>query len=213
MPNGGKRIRMIEDYLRKYIPEPFIPYVSTLFIKYPVKFKIVPPRKTKLGDYRYLGPNSKPQITVNGDLNPYSFLITTIHEFAHLVTFEKHGMKVQAHGTEWKEIFKSMLLPVIDTKELPKDIEQALLVSLTNVKASSCSDMNLSRTLAKYNNQLKDEIHLEQIPKNSNFVLNGRTFKKGVLRRTRFMCEEVTSGKNYLINALAAVQLLEIDGK
>ena len=59
------------------------------------------------------------KITVNGDLNPYSFLITTIHEFAHLVTFEEYQGRVKPHGKEWQLTYSKMLYPVIEDGGLP----------------------------------------------------------------------------------------------
>ena len=88
-----------QNILKKYLPKEFVVYVSDLIIHSNVKFKIVAPRSTKLGDFRASSKNDgKPQITINGDLNPYSFLITTLHELAHLKTFHSYGAGVNPHG-------------------------------------------------------------------------------------------------------------------
>jgi hypothetical protein len=174
-----------------------------------VKFKIVPPRKTKLGDFSVGLGREKPQITINGDLNPYSFLITTLHEFAHFHTYQKYGNRVNPHGEEWKSNFRKLLVPVINSGKLPKDIEITLVNSLINLKASSCTDQKLSRVLKKYD-EIKEGFQiLETLNKNSIFVLNGRQFIKGELRRKRFLCQESISKKMYLVNALAEVQPIE----
>jgi hypothetical protein len=195
----------VTEAFKKFIPEPFVSDVVGLFLQYPVRFRIVRGRKTKLGDFRAGINGEKHQISVNGDLNAYSFLITTLHEFAHLITFNNHGRFVQPHGEEWKNAFRTLLIPIIDSKQLPSDIESALMVSLTNTKASSCSDHQLSRVLHSYD-QPKDGIKLlENLPKNSTFILNGRQFIKGPLRRKRYICEEINSKKSFLVNALAQV--------
>lgn len=195
--------------LSRYIPEAFIPYVTDLLLRFPVKFKIVKPRKTKLGDFRMSRNGEKPQITVNGDLNPYSFLVTTIHEFAHLVTFQEHGPGVAPHGKEWKATYSELLAPVIESGELPETLENALRKSVRKVKASSCTDQQLHRVLLTFNSHQDDLQTLESLEKNSIFALNGRTFQKGELRRTRFLCTEVKTRRTYLVNALAHVQALE----
>lgn len=195
-----------ESILTKYLPVDFVDMVVDLLLTHPVIFKVVKPRKTKLGDFRAKAKNEKPQITINGDLNPYSFLITTIHEFAHLINFNVNGPYVGAHGKEWKSIYSKLILPVIESKKLPVDVEAALLNSLINVKASSCSDVNLNRTLIKYNNTQDDHVTLETINKNSTFALNGRVFRKGNLRRTRYYCIDIKSNKAYLVNGLAHVK-------
>jgi SprT protein len=198
-----------ESILTKYLPFEYIDMVVDLLLKYPVTFKVVKPRKTKLGDFRANVKREKPQITINGNLNPYSFLITTLHEFAHLINFNVNGPFVGAHGKEWKEIYSELILPVIDLKKLPLDVESALLKSLVNVKASSCSDTNLNRTLIKYDKIEENQATLETINKNSIFVLNGKTFRKGNLRRTRYYCVEIKSNKAYLVNGLAHVKELK----
>ena len=97
-----KKSQLIQ-VLDKYLPEGCAPPVVDLLVENPVHFKIVKPRKTKLGDFRYF--NGKMMITVNGDLNQYEFLVTTLHEIAHLQTHVKFGRKVAPHGREWKMSF------------------------------------------------------------------------------------------------------------
>ena len=201
------KLSNFSDTLSRFTPREFIPYLSKLILEARVKFKIVPGRKTKLGDFRYSDLSSKPTITVNGDLNPYSFLITSLHEIAHLNTFRKHGNTVQAHGIEWKNAFRELLEPVLTSKSLPEDIEKALWKSFVNTKASSCSDLALSRVLKKYDLE-NDKIHLESLAKNTIFALNKKEFRKGDLRRSRYVCIEISSGKQFLVHALANVRLI-----
>jgi hypothetical protein len=195
----------VADALRKYLPEAFITYIVSLFQASNVRFKIVPGRATKLGDFRAGMNGEKHTITVNGDLNPYSFLITTVHEFAHLHTFNTFGNRVSPHGNEWKSAYRQLLLPLIDSPELPEDIRKALMNSLVRTKASSCSDHGLSRVLLNYDKPKEGVIILEHLPKNSTFVLNGKQFVKGDLRRKRYICQEVKSKRSDLVNSLAQV--------
>lgn len=191
--------------LGKYLPEEFVDGVVRLLLTHPVSFRIVKPRKTKLGDFRAGIQGARHQITINGNLNTYAFLITTLHEFAHLITFEKYGRRVAAHGDEWKHEYRTLMFPVIQTGHLPKDIEHALLNSLVNVKAASCSDQKLQRVLLQYDASADDLIPLEALQKNCTFALNGKTFVKGKLRRTRYLCTEVQTNRLYLVSALARV--------
>ena len=91
-----------ETTLARYLPDGSVPYVVHLLKTYPVRFRIVRPRKSKLGDFRVREGEDLPEITVNGDLNPYSFLITTVHEFAHLKTWMEYRFSAAPHGKEWK---------------------------------------------------------------------------------------------------------------
>lgn len=199
----------VAEAFKKYIPEAFIDIVVDLFIQSSVKFKIVGGRKTKLGDFRSGISGEKHQITINGDLNPYAFLITTLHEFAHLNTFNIYQNKVNPHGEEWKIEYRKLLLPTIESGNLPQDIQKALINSLISTKASSCSDHQLSRVLHTYDKPIEGVEILERLPKNSTFAIDGRHFVKGELRRKRYICQEVKTKKSYLVNALAKVNPIE----
>ena len=205
MSKKKEKYRMV---LSKYLPANFIEIVVELLVKHPVKFRVAKPRKTKLGDFR-ANRDGLHQITVNGDLNPYSFLITTIHEFAHLVTFEEYKGRVKPHGKEWQLTYSKMIYPVIESGNLPKDVSDVLLNSLINVKASSCTDQNLSRVLIKYDKPIQGLILLEELPSKSVFNLSGKNFTKGNLRRTRYVCVDNSNNKRYLISALAQVKKIE----
>lgn len=189
--------------LRKYAPIEFVGYLVDCILDAKVRFKIVARRKTKLGDFRLNAFESKPVITVNGDLNPYSFLITALHELAHLDTFRAHGHTVEPHGKEWKMFFAKRLKPILESKKLPLPLQEALEKSILKIKASSCSDIQLSRVLKTYDEH--QETFLEQLPFQAEFILKDKRFIKGELRRTRYLCTEKSSKRIYLIHALAPI--------
>lgn len=209
----GKQIvksrEAVRDTFCRHVPEDFVDYLMNLFFQANVRFSIVKSRATKLGDFRAGLQGEKHKITVNGDLNKFSFLITSLHELAHLNTFNSFGRAVMPHGEEWKTAFKKLLLPIIDSKKLPQDIENALVNSLVNMKASSCTDHQLSRVLLKYDKKPQGMAILEELPINSVFSLNGRDFVKGPLRRKRYVCQEVRSKRSYLVSSLAQVSPIE----
>ena len=198
----------LKENLSEYIPQAFVPYVNDLLCSTKVLFRIVPPRKTKLGDFRKpLNGKSIPQITVNNNLNPYAFLITTLHEIAHLHTYLRYGHSVKPHGKEWKYEFQQVLLPLISAQKFPETLKLCLKNTIINTKASSFSDIPLNRALREFDRDKKG-CHLEKIELGKHFTLNKKMFKKGKLRRTRYLCTEVSSGKAYLIHALAEVNYM-----
>jgi hypothetical protein len=159
-----------------------------------------------LGDYRHRTQQQNHRISVNGSLNPYAFLITLLHELAHLLTFEQYGNKVNAHGTEWKKVYGELLHQFVVKKVFPADIEKELLQSLKNPAASSCAEDKLLRTLRKYNNQTGGEFLIEELPAGAVFsIRDGRIFKKGEKLRKRFKCIEVATGKLYLFSPVYEV--------
>ena len=122
-----------------------------LLDKHPCYLKIVNNRKTKHGDFRKT-PDGTYQITINYGLNPYRFLLTLIHEIAHLVTYKKHN-KVKPHGIEWKLNFQHLMLPFLKPEIIPNDLMPLLANYLKNPKASTDADVNLSLALKKYDNR------------------------------------------------------------
>lgn len=204
-----KKRNHFSSILSKYLPDVFVSFVAELLLQNKVRFKIVAPRSTKLGDFRPGNSERLPQITVNGNLNPYSFLITTLHEFAHFKTFEKYSNNVNPHGIEWKNEFKILLEPIVSNPQFPQDLKRVISKSLNNLKASSCSDIHLSRELAKFDSEGDDFELLENLEHGSFFLLQKKIFYKGELRRKRFLCTEIQSQKKYLVNAIAKVKQIE----
>ena len=125
--------------------------VMDVIDRYPCHLKIVNKRSTKHGDFkRYV--DGKVQITINNDLNPYRFLLTLMHEFAHLVTFEEYK-RVKPHGLEWKNNFKLLMLPFLKPKIFPDELLSELASYLMNPKASSDGSVNLSLAFRKFDVQ------------------------------------------------------------
>jgi hypothetical protein len=199
----------IAEALKKFVPDEAIPYLIELMFAHHVNFKVTKPRATKHGDFRPKHNGKPHRITVNGDLNPYAFLITAIHEFAHLTTYEHFGRHVKSHGREWKNEFRKMLIPIIELKILPHNVETALSRSLHNLKASTCTDVGLYRALKEYDHSDDNLVLLEQLKKDEKFRLGKRIFKRGELRRTRFLCEEIPTQKKFLVSGLAEVEKYE----
>lgn len=196
--------------LSKYIPIEAAPIISQWINDTGCRFKVTRSRSTKLGDYRAPFRGSPHQITVNHDLNPYSFLITTIHEFAHLKTFQDHTNKVKPHGVEWKMNFKNLMAPFLKLNIFPSDIIIAISTYMDNPAASSCTDLNLYRVLKQYDTKVIDALHIEDLEQNTIFSLkNGRTFQKGEKLRKRYKCIELASNKVYLFHPLAEVYLVK----
>src|SRR5215218_5990720 len=126
--------------LQHFLPPNTYAAVIGYLHQYKVHLTIARERRSILGDYRHRTPHQAHRISVNGNLNSYAFLITLLHELAHLLTFEKWGNRVQSHGQEWKQIFGQLLAQFIQHKTFPADIETALLKSISNPAASSCAD-------------------------------------------------------------------------
>ena len=139
---------MVET-LKKYIPERAAPPVFALIKDNGVYLKIVNERVTRHGDYRIL-PDGQHQITVNVSLNKYRFLITLVHEIAHLVAFQKYGRRIKPHGAEWKQTFQHLMIPFIRPEIFPNELLPYLARHFKNPKASSDTDAHLSVALKNF---------------------------------------------------------------
>lgn len=195
----------IRKILEKYIPSEAAPVVTQWILENRVKFRITKNRTTKLGDYKYDHRTKKHYISVNKGLNTYAFLITTTHEFAHLMAFKEFGFKIKPHGKEWKYCMQELMFDFLPL--LPKDIQLALNNYLSNPKASSCSDTALNRVLRRYDSRA--QLWLEEIPLQTPFQLRGKVYVAEQKRRTRYLCRETESGKKYLIHSQAEVNVVE----
>lgn len=197
----------MQQTLEKYLPELAVEPLFLLIKKHAIHLKIVNERKTRHGDYRKL-PAGNHQITINANLNPYRFLITLVHEIAHLVAFEKYGRYIKPHGLQWKYTFQQLMLPFINPSIFPQELLPYLARHFKNPTASSDTDAALSIAL-KYFDPNNDKKYVFEIPVGSIFrIQNGKLFKKGNRRVKRYECLEVSSGKTYIFQPHVEVELI-----
>lgn len=195
------------DYLRRWIPGPAAELTLGYLNRYQVHLTITRERKSVLGDYRHATASSPHRISVNGNLNHFSFLITLVHELAHLVTFMEFGNRVQSHGKEWKRIYRKILEEFLPLSVFPKDVLTALKKNLHDLPASSCADEDLMRVLRQYDEDKEGLLLVEQIPEGGCFTLDDeRVFRKGKKLRKRYQCVEVATGKLYLFSPIYEVR-------
>ena len=197
----------MSETLSKYLPEHAVKSVFDLIVANDVHLKIVNERVTRHGDYRK-ALNGKHEITVNANLNQYKFLITLVHEISHLVAFEKFGRQIKPHGNEWKFSFQRLMVPFIRPEIFPNHLLPLLARHFKNPSASSDTDATLSLALKQFDQQ-NDKNYIFELPYGSRFrIHNGKIFTKGALRTKRYECVEVSSGRMYLFNPNAEVELL-----
>jgi predicted SprT family Zn-dependent metalloprotease len=195
--------------LQSYLPEGSFDGVARYLLQYKVHLTITRERQTILGNYRNKHSDQNHRISVNGNLNKYSFLITLLHELAHMLAWEKFGHRIQAHGRQWKQEYGKILSEFIPQKVFPPDIEKLLLQSLHNPAATTCSEPHLMRALKNYDEKKEGQFFVEELPAGSLFkIRSGAIFKKGEKVRTRYKCVEVDTKKVYLFSGIYEVMLI-----
>lgn len=207
MPKKEAPIERLKEYLPPDTFEPVLHYLQ----QHQVHLTIARERKSILGNYRHRTGSVHHRISVNGNLNKYSFLITLLHELAHLLAFEQYGNRIAAHGREWKQVFGQLLAQFLEKNVFPEDVKSALANSLYNPAASSCADVNLLKILKRYDTAGPVPlVFVENIPAGALFTSHdGKLFRKGVRLRKRFRCEEVSTGKIYLFSPVYEAKVVE----
>ena len=196
--------------LSAFLPAGSFEDVCFYLNEYKVHLTVTRERMTKLGDYRNKHLDKNHRISVNGNLNKYGFLITLLHELGHLVAYEKYGNRIQAHGVQWKQEFSNILARFISKKIFPADIEKELLKTLKNPAASSCAEAPLTRVLKKYDPHKPGFFLLEELPDESLFRFkNGHISKKEKRIRTRFLCKDQLTNKQFLFSPITEVELVK----
>jgi SprT protein len=190
----------LEDILNKHVPAGAVAYCLALWDAHPFKFKLRKTRQTKVGDF-ICRTGQAPEITVNHDLHPFLFLITYVHEVAHLDVHRQYPRSADPHGGEWKKAFIARLRPLMTTEIFPVTLLRQLSLHMENPKASTFSDSDLTEALRAFDPKWKSATLLSEIPEGSLFGLRGRWFKKGRLQRTRFVCHEVKTKRKFLVPA------------
>lgn len=194
----------------KYVPSKSLDACIEWIVDYKIAVRITKSRNSKYGDYRPPADGKGHRISINHDLNKYAFLLTFTHEVAHLVTYNKYRLRIDPHGKEWKIEFKKLMMPFMESDIFPKDLVIAINGYMNNPAASSCSDIHLMRTLAKYDKRDERWKLLEEIALNTPFrIRSGRAFIKGELLNKNFCCTCLKSKHKYVINPLTEVEPID----
>lgn len=198
-----------EYRLQPYLPEGTAREVAALLAPYPLKLTLSRPRKTKKGDYRPPGNGRGKlhQITINKDLNPYAFLVTLLHELAHLQTHERYNIRhIKPHGAEWKACFSNLLRPFWEQSCFPQPVKAALTSYLENPAAATCSSPALTKALRAYDKH-QGEVFVSDLPFKAYFYWRDtRLFQRLQKQRTRYEAVEISTGRYYRIHRHALVK-------
>ena len=192
----------------KFVPTASLSILSKYLTDWEVNLVVTRKRLTKHGDFRAL-PKGRHQITVNEMPNPYRFLITTIHEIAHLATYKDFGLDIKPHGKEWKQTYRKIMLPFLTTEIFPEELLKVLKLHFRNPRASSDTDSKLTLVLNKFDPE-NEKNYIFELDNGSVFEIhNGRRFIRGKKRTKRYECREVNGQRLYLFSPHAQVIKIE----
>lgn len=177
--------------------------VCDLLDAFPITLKISRARSSKWGDYRYNLPRKAPTISVNGDLHPSLFLLTLIHELAHHEVAVTYGRNVRPHGVEWQQAFRQMLAPFLEDESFPTPVRLELKRHMQRPKATVSADPRLYAALMELQGRSGELIH--ELKSGDRFEFKERIYEIQGKRRTRFLCKDVSNGRQYLFRSATPV--------
>lgn len=195
--------------LHHYIPELTVDFIVEWLHKNKVQLRVSKARKTKLGDFRAASNGGSPRISVNHNLNPYAFLITLVHEMAHVEVWNNRNRfrRIQPHGKEWRTAFSQMMKPFLNEDIFPATLLPVVHRYFLKPKASSVSDQHLMRALKAYDKPSENP-QLNDLVAGDQFLFRKVEYEVVKKMRTRFQCRNVENKRLYLIHGLAEVEKL-----
>lgn len=202
----------IEKYKRtlgNYLPTNAVDSIFDFIQQHSVHLHITRERHTKLGDYRW--PQQRHpfhEISVNGNLNPYFFLWVMLHEMAHLNTHEHHGSNVQPHGHEWQEAYRQLILQYMSC--FPEELHPWMRRYCSRIPLSHPVENKIEELLRHHNPNYNpaDDLTLNQLAPGTAFRITAKPhihFRAIEKRRTRWICQNLDDGKQYLVAGTAQV--------
>jgi SprT protein len=200
--------------LTRFIPSEAAEDVAELLKAHGVQLHISRGRVSRYGDFRASLNGSLHRISVNGTLNKYSFLLVFLHEFAHLLVWEKYKNHVAPHGEQWKHYFGQLIREFVGKGYFHTELQKPLIRFSSKIKASGLGDSILAKALGEFDKDADDDscqVFLEDLEANCVFIAcNGKKFVKENKIRTRYRCLCLDNNKRYLFQPLARVKKIEI---
>ncbi|OSZ78957.1 hypothetical protein CAP35_12120 [Chitinophagaceae bacterium IBVUCB1] len=200
-------------HLKHFLPENTFDLVAPYFMSHTIHLTLTRERKSVLGDYRN-PTKDEPfhRVTVNITLNKYSFLITLLHELAHMLTYNHFKNDVPPHGKEWKTQFRHVLIPFIGKQIFPADVEKALIAYLRNPAASTCTDPALYKALYRYDEKKPGYCLVDDLEEGHWFEMeDGSLFEVVEHLRTRSRCRDLITRKMYYFQGIIEVKHVRRD--
>ena len=172
----------------------------------PVVIRVTPSRKTKHGDFRRLSDGGF-QISINTMDNPYRFLITFVHEWAHWKVFQLGGSFRKPHGPQWRQVFKELMLPYLTNEIFPDSLLKPLAAHIIKPRATLDADSKLAMALSKFDSD-NHKSFIFELEKGTRFRMpNKKVYVMGELRRKRYACTEEQTGCIFLFASHCKVEV------
>lgn len=201
--------------LANYVPAAAVDELTSTLKHHGVRLVVTRARVSKLGDYRFPSlDHPRHTITINGDLNPYMFLLVLLHEVAHLLTFVDYGRSVRPHGAEWARHYVQLLAHYHSLGAFPAEADALLRRYTARLPLHRATGQQLERLLRSFDPDYnpQQQLTLADLPEGSLFVLRNHphmVLRSVQRRRTRYHCVEPATGRAFLVQGAAPVIAIE----
>ena len=193
------------DNVISFLPNTSVPFISKWLENQPkIGLSASKPRKTKLGDYRFVRSSYNHAITVNNNLSEEAFFLTLTHEIAHFLAYQRYGFRISPHGKEWKKTFQELIVESLECYS--NSLKPILVNHAKNPMSNALSDKILYQFL--YQDTNIELIPLKESISHLGFKVNNRQFIKIKKRKIRYLCEDLANKKQYLISGNTLVEEL-----
>ncbi|MGD0712422.1 MAG: hypothetical protein ABR968_14700 [Bacteroidales bacterium] len=201
-----KKVGQLNNISKELFPEGAFQLFIKMLEPHDVRIRIKRKRSTKYGDFNPSGKTSQfPVITVNNDLNPYFFLITLLHEFAHYLVWKDGHHYAKPHGRTWKNHFSGLMQTMIQGNIFPERLLPFIIKHIQNPKATSCTDTKLFRELSNFDTN-PTGVFIDDLPDGELFrTKDGQVFSREKKRRKMILCTRLPRKKQYLFSPIFKV--------
>jgi len=199
-------MNLISKVAEIYFPQGAFPIVSDLLEPHNLEIKIVKSRTTKFADFNPSDKKNKlPLITINNNLNPYSFLLTLLHEFAHYLVWKDGHLYAKPHGRTWKNHYSELVQKTLKEEIFPENLSHLITKHIQNPRATSCTDINLYRKLSTFDTESAG-VFIDDIPDGAYFQTRDKQiYCKEKKVRKLILCTNHKKRKKYLFSPIYKV--------
>ncbi|MBQ0015581.1 MAG: SprT-like domain-containing protein [Bacteroidales bacterium] len=199
--------------LRKYLPKDALAPIADYLSSHQIHLRVTNHRSSKLGDYRWPQHGYKYHvISINGDLPSMYFLTVLLHELAHYQTYIQYQTTVQPHGIEWQRNYRKLLQQYAHC--YTDNIAPLLDVYISQLPLSVSARNRFENALRNEGSDVSDAEFpmLNNLVPGTLFALpeQGKLFRSIQKRRTRWICEEVNTGRKYTVSGTARVVVIDV---
>lgn len=200
--------------LRQYLPASAVDDIYQYLNRHAVHLHITRERSSKLGDYRR--PHKEHNyhaISINGNLNPYMFLLVLLHEMAHLDTYLQYRNQVQPHGHEWQNSYAQLINQYNQTDNFPENVRTMLTHYTLRIPLRRQWLTRIETELSHYDTDYNpnDDLRVRDLKPGTIFYLKKRPellLQMIGKLRTRYQCTAENGVMSYSVRGDAQVTIV-----